>query len=79
MADVRAATAAAARGGTTTALSFTDPAPASATWTACCAAASSWPRAAPSIDVGLHAMLYDPEREPRWRPGRGQAGAGRPR
>jgi dihydropyrimidinase len=61
MPDVRRATAAAARGGTTTALSFSNPREGESDLDAllrCRAEVSGSPAA---IDVGLHAMIYDPE------------------
>ena len=60
MPDVRRATAAAARGGTTTVLSFTNPGSGESDLDALlrCRAEVSDGRAV--TDVGLHAMLYDP-------------------
>jgi dihydropyrimidinase len=64
MAQAGLATAAAARGGTTTALSFTNPAPGQGDLESLLRRReelASAPLIAPVIDVGLHAMLYDPE------------------
>jgi len=60
MPDVHRATAAAARGGTTTVLSFSNPAAAESDLDALlrCRAEASSGRAV--IDIGLHAVLYDP-------------------
>ncbi len=60
MAQVGLATAAAARGGTTTALSFTNPAPGQGDLESLLSRRAEL-ASAPVIDVGLHAMLYDPE------------------
>jgi dihydropyrimidinase len=61
MADVRHATAAAARGGTTTVLSFSNPGAGESDLDAFlrCRAEVSDGRAV--VDVGLHAMIYDPD------------------
>ncbi|HLQ54784.1 MAG TPA: amidohydrolase family protein [Streptosporangiaceae bacterium] len=61
MPDVRRATAAAARGGTTTVLSFSNPGDGEADLDALlrCRAEVAGGRAA--VDVGLHAVIYDPE------------------
>src|SRR5260370_38499575 len=61
MPDVRRATAAAARGGTTTVLSFSNPGEGEADLNALlrCRAEVGGGRAA--VDVGLHAVIYDPE------------------
>src|SRR6266568_4151224 len=60
MPDVHRATAAAARGGTTTVLSFSNPGDAESDLDALlrCRAEASGGRAV--IDIGLHAVLYDP-------------------
>jgi dihydropyrimidinase len=60
MPDVRLATAAAARGGTTTVLSFSNPGDGEADLDALlrCRAEAADGRAA--VDVGLHAVIYDP-------------------
>ena len=61
MAQVRLATAAAARGGTTTALSFTNPDPGQGDLDCLRSRRAELDRAGAIVDIGLHAMLYDPE------------------
>ncbi len=62
MADVAAATRAAALGGTTTVLSFTNPAPGRGRGRVPAAPPRpNSPPPGPSVDVGLHAMLYRPD------------------
>jgi dihydropyrimidinase len=61
MAQVGLATAAAARGGTTTALSFTNPEPGQGDLDSLLRRRDELGRGGAVIDVGLHAMLYDPE------------------
>jgi dihydropyrimidinase len=60
MAQVGLATAAAARGGTTTVLSFTNPAPGQGDLESLLLRRAEL-ASGPVVDVGLHAMLYDPE------------------
>jgi dihydropyrimidinase len=62
MSQVHLATAAAARGGTTTALSFTNPEPGQGDLESLLRRREELGRGDAVIDVGLHAMLYDPER-----------------
>src|SRR5579864_8269851 len=62
MAQVGLATAAAARGGTTTALSFTNPEPGQGDLESLLRRREELGRGDAAIDVGLHAMLYDPDR-----------------
>jgi dihydropyrimidinase len=62
MTDVRAATVAAALGGTTTALSFTNPASGEGDLECLLRRQADLAAGGPAIDVGLHAMLYDPGR-----------------
>jgi dihydropyrimidinase len=66
MAGVRLATAAAASGGTTTALSFTNPPPGQGDLDSLLSRRAELTGPAggqgPVIDVGLHAMVYDPDR-----------------
>ena len=62
MSGVAAATAAAARGGTTTALSFTNPEPGQGDLESLHRRREELGRGDAAIDVGLHAMLYDPDR-----------------
>jgi dihydropyrimidinase len=62
MAGIGQATAAAARGGTTTALSFTSPAPGEGTGECVLRSRSELERGGAAIDVGLHAAIYDPDR-----------------
>src|SRR5260370_16434281 len=62
MAQVGRAPAAAARGGTTTALSFTNPGPGQADLESLLRRREELGRGDAVIDVGLHAMLYDPDR-----------------
>jgi dihydropyrimidinase len=62
MAQVGLATAAAARGGTTTALSFTNPRPGEGDLESLLRRRQELGRGDAAIDVGLHAMLYDPGR-----------------
>jgi dihydropyrimidinase len=64
MAQVRLATAAAARGGTTTALSFTNPDPGQGDLDCLLSRRAEIAGGGAVIDVGLHAMLYDPQRAP---------------
>ena len=61
MAQVRLATAAAARGGTTTALSFTNPGPGQGDLDCLLSRRAEVAGGGAVIDVGLHAMLYHPE------------------
>lgn len=60
MADARSATAGAALGGTTTALSFTNPADGEDDVECLLRRRTELARARPVVDVGLHAMLYHP-------------------
>jgi dihydropyrimidinase len=62
MSQVQLATAAAARGGTTTALSFTNPEPGQGDLESLYRRRDQLGRGDAVIDVGLHAMLYDPQR-----------------
>lgn len=62
MADVRPATVAAARGGTTTALSFTNPGAGESDLDCLLRRRADLAAGRPAIDVGLHAMLYHPGR-----------------
>jgi dihydropyrimidinase len=62
MAQVRLATAAAARGGTTTALSFTNPEPGQGDLDCLLGRRAELAGGGADIDVGLHAMIYDPGR-----------------
>jgi dihydropyrimidinase len=62
MSQVHLATAAAARGGTTTALSFTNPEPGQGDLESLLRRRDELGRGDAVIDVGLHAMLYDPQR-----------------
>ena len=62
MSQVGLATAAAARGGTTTALSFTNPEPGQGDLESLIRRREELGRGDAAIDVGLHAMLYDPSR-----------------
>jgi dihydropyrimidinase len=62
MAQVALATAAAARGGTTTALSFTNPDPGQGDLDCLRSRRAELDGGGAVVDVGLHAMLYDPER-----------------
>jgi len=59
-ADVAAATRAAALGGTTTVLSFTNPGPGEGA-VACLLRRRQELTARPAVDIGLHAMLYRPD------------------
>jgi dihydropyrimidinase len=61
MSQVHLATAAAARGGTTTALSFTNPEPGQGDLESLLRRRDQLGRGDAVIDVGLHAMLYDPQ------------------
>jgi len=61
MADVAAATRAAALGGTTTVLSFTNPGPGEEAVPCLLRRRSELAAARPAVDVGLHAMLYLPD------------------
>jgi dihydropyrimidinase len=62
MAGIGQATSAAARGGTTTALSFTSPAPGESAVDSVQRSKSELSRGGAAIDVGLHAAIYDPDR-----------------
>jgi dihydropyrimidinase len=62
MAGIDRATAAAARGGTTTALSFTSPARGEGAPECLLRSRSETERGGAAIDVGLHAAIYDPDR-----------------
>jgi dihydropyrimidinase len=62
MSGVAAATAAAARGGTTTALSFTNPEPGQGDLESLMRRREQLSGGDAAVDVGLHAMLYDPGR-----------------
>jgi dihydropyrimidinase len=62
MADVWPATAAAARGGTTTVLSFTGPTAGERDLDALRRNHDELDRYGAEVDVGLHAVVYDPER-----------------
>lgn len=62
MAGIGPATAAAARGGTTTALSFTSPGPGEGVPDTVLRSRSELDHCGPAIDVGLHAAIYDPDR-----------------
>ena len=61
MPDVAAATRAAALGGTTTLLSFTNPEPGEGAVECLLRRQRELARAHPAVDVGLHAMLYQPD------------------
>jgi dihydroorotase len=61
MADVGAATRAAALGGTTTVLSFTNPEPGEGAVACLLRRREELAAARPAVDVGLHAMLYRPD------------------
>jgi dihydropyrimidinase len=61
MADVAAATRAAALGGTTTVLSFTNPGPGEEAVGCLLRRRTELSTARPAVDVGLHAMLYRPD------------------
>ena len=61
MPDVAAATRAAALGGTTTVLSFTNPGTGEGAVECLLRRRSELARAQPAVDVGLHAMLYRPD------------------
>jgi dihydropyrimidinase len=61
MADVAAATRAAALGGTTTLLSFTNPAPGEGAVECFLRRRAELSGGQPAVDVGLHAMLYRPD------------------
>jgi len=62
MPDVRHATAAAARGGTTTVLSFTNPGAGESDLAALLRCRDEVADGRAAVDIGLHAMIYDPER-----------------
>ena len=62
MADPRAATRAAVLGGTTTVLSFTNPEPGEGALACLQRRRSELAAHPPAADVGLHAMLYEPDR-----------------
>ena len=61
MSGVRLATAAAARGGTTSVLSFTNPAAGEGDLDCLLRRRAELADSDPVVDVGLHVMLYDPE------------------
>jgi dihydropyrimidinase len=61
MADVPAATRAAALGGTTTVLSFTNPGPGEGAVPCLLRRRSELVATPPAVDVGLHGMLYQPD------------------
>ena len=61
MAGARPATAAAARGGTTTVLSFTSPAAGERDLAALLRNRAELDRDGAAVDVGLHAAIYDPD------------------
>jgi len=61
MPDVAAATRAAALGGTTTLLSFTNPGPGEGGAECLLRRQRELANAQPAVDVGLHAMLYQPD------------------
>jgi dihydropyrimidinase len=61
MADVAAATRAAALGGTTTVLSFTNPGPGEGAVECILRRRDELTNGDPAVDVGLHAMLYRPD------------------
>jgi len=61
MPDVAAATRAAALGGTTTVLSFTNPGPSEDAVACLLRCRAGLAAAGPAVDVGLHAMLYRPD------------------
>jgi dihydropyrimidinase len=61
MADVAAATTAAALGGTTTVLSFTNPEPGEGAVPCLLRRRDELAATPPAVDVGLHAMLYRPD------------------
>jgi dihydropyrimidinase len=61
MADAAAATRAAALGGTTTVLSFTNPGPGEAAVPCLLRRRDELAAARPAVDVGLHAMFYQPD------------------
>jgi dihydropyrimidinase len=61
MPDVAAATRAAALGGTTTVLSFTNPEPGEGALACLLRRREEVTRGQPAVDVGLHAMLYQPD------------------
>jgi dihydropyrimidinase len=60
-ADVAAATRAAALGGTTTVLSFTNPGPGEEAVACLLRRRAELAAARPAVDIGLHAMLYRPD------------------
>jgi dihydropyrimidinase len=61
MPDVAAATRAAALGGTTTVLSFTNPEPGEGSVACLLRRRGQLSAAPPAVDVGLHAMLFQPD------------------
>ena len=61
MPDVAAATRAAALGGTTTVLSFTNPEPGEGSVACLMRRRDQLSAAPPAVDVGLHAMLFQPD------------------
>ena len=62
MSDIRAAASAAALGGTTTVLSFTNPEPGEGALDCFLRRRGEISAAQPAVDIGLHAMLYQPDR-----------------
>ena len=64
MPDIPRATAAAARGGTTTVLSFTSPEDGEGDLAAMLRSRAEVETARPVTDTGLHAMIYSPDRTP---------------
>ena len=62
MSDVAAAASAAALGGTTTVLSFTNPDPGEGALEGLLRRRVEISQAQPAVDIGLHAMIYDLER-----------------
>jgi dihydropyrimidinase len=64
MPDIPRATAAAARGGTTTVLSFTSPEDGEGDLAAMLRSRAEVEAARPATDTGLHAMIYSPDQTP---------------
>jgi dihydropyrimidinase len=64
MPDIPRATAAAARGGTTTVISFTSPVPGEGDLDAMLRSRAEVAAARPVVDTGLHAMIYSPDQTP---------------
>ena len=62
MSDIAAAASAAALGGTTTVLSFTNPDPGEGALEGLLRRRGEISQAQPAVDIGLHAMIYDLER-----------------